>query len=119
MLGDGFGARELFTIVTGDPLPGDVVAYPSFHLYEADGSRVQHDGRALHWIGHTGIVIGTTRVSDWDPVTPRYEQLDIAQCKGPDGRTPAVIVTDGFLWARHDRVWPKPEHRSWLIRAVP
>lgn len=118
MLGDAMGRQELFETVTGDPRPGDVIAYPSFYLYDVDGNRLRReDGSLLHWIGHTSIVIGTGRVTNWDPVLPPWHLLDVAQCKGPEGRKPGVIATDGSIWSHHDHMWPKPQHRSYLLRA--
>lgn len=118
MLGDAMGAGELFEIATGDPRPGDVIAYPSFYLYDAGGNKLRReDGSAMHWIGHTCIVIGTGRVTNWDWMRPAWHLLDVAQCKGPDGRRPGVIATDGSIWSHHDSVWPKADHRSYLLRA--
>lgn len=120
MLGDAMGAQDLFETVLGDPRPGDVIAYPSFYLYGPDGKRLRReDGSEMHWIGHTCIVIGTSRVTNWDPVTPAWHALDVAQCKGPEGRRPAVLATDGSIWSHHDTVWPKAQHRSYLLRARP
>lgn len=119
MLGDAMGAMELFQLATDAPQPGDVVAYPSFYLHDSYGRPLLHDGQPLHFIGHTGLVIGVSRVSAWDWNHPRFELLDIAQCRGPDGRAPGVLATDGSIWAHHNDVWPKPEHRAYLLRAVP
>lgn len=120
MLGDAMGAQDLFTLVdSGLPQVGDVIAYPSFYLYDSYGHRMLHNGSPLHWIGHTCIVTDTGRVDHWDWKRPAWYQLDVAQCKGPDERAPGVVLTDGSIWSHHDSVWPKPEHRSWLIRGIP
>ncbi len=112
MLGDAMGTRDLFELASGDPRPGDVIAYPSFWLHDEHGKR-------LHFIGHTCVVIGVSRLRGWDPKMPRYDQLDVVQVKGPDGRAPAAIATDGSIWSHHDAQWPRPEHRSYLLRALP
>lgn len=104
--------RDLFELVTGAPQPGDLVTYPTFKL-------VGIDGQTRTFIGHVGIVTSVTRVLEWDPATPQYELLDVVQCKGPNGRKPAVVATDGSLWAHHDTVWPKPQHRTVLLRVRP
>lgn len=118
-LGDASGPCELFTFATGDPLPGDCIAYPSFYLYGPDGKPLKHeDGSPLHWIGHVCIVIGVDRVRAWNPDKPAWHQLDVAQCHGPDGFTPGVVATDGSIWSHHDAKWPKPSHRSYLLRSV-
>lgn len=121
MLGDAFGAGELFSHVTSKPEPGDMIAYPSFYLYDEHGNRRRDEhGISFHYIGHVGLVTGTDRVTaDWNPNAPDWRQLDIAQCCGPDGRQPGVIASDGAAFFRHDTLWPKPEHRSWLLRIVP
>lgn len=100
--------REL--VVRADrPQLGDILCYPTIRL----------PGHPLPWIGHGSIVIGVDRVLEWDPATPQWHLLDVAQCCGPDGRTPGVLATDASHWDSHDRTWPKPEHRSALLRVVP
>jgi len=111
-LEDAQHRAELFRLLDADerPEPGDLVLYPTFTL---NGS----DGKSHRFIGHVGIVVGTSRVVDWQPGWNHYEQLDIAQCRGPNGRKPGVVLTDGSVWSHHDSVWPKKQHRSHLIRA--
>lgn len=119
MLGDAFGERDCWTLVTDSPRPGDVILYPSFSLYDPSGHVLVHDGVPLRWIGHCAIVIDTSRViPPWSHVAPRWDELDVIQVRGPNGRTPAAIRTDGSLFAHHDLVWPRTENRSWLIRAL-
>lgn len=108
---DAEHARELF-VPADRPQPGDLVTYPTFTLLASDGTHKT-------FIGHVGIVTGVSRVLEWDPETPQYELLDIAQCKGPNGRAPAVVATDGSVWAHHDTVWPKPQHRTRVLRVRP
>ena len=102
-LEDAAHARDLFEF-TDTPRLGDLLCYPTFTV---SGKR---------FIGHVGIVVGV-RAAEWDPERPQYELLDIAQCKGPNGRKPAVVKTDGSLWAHHDTVWPKLQHRTRMLRA--
>lgn len=104
--------RELFVRGMGAPQLGDLVAYPTFTIKDAAGS-------PHRFIGHIAIVIGVSRVRGWDPAAPDWSTLDVAQCCGPNGRRPGVIASDGSIWNHHDHVWPKPEHRSVLLRVVP
>lgn len=106
---DADHARDLFVRVTGAPMPGDLLVYPTIRLA----------GHPLPWIGHVAIVIGVSRVATWDSMAPQYHLLDVAQCCGPNGRSPAVLATDGSVWDRHDHDWPKYEHRTAALRAVP
>lgn len=108
ILGDAFGARELFELAAGAPLPGDLLCYPTFRLA----------GVPNPFIGHVGMCVSTGRVASWDPVLPRYDLLDVAQCCGPDYRAPAVLLTDGSHWLQHAHQWPKPQHTVYLLRAV-
>lgn len=110
-IGDAFGARDLFELASGMPKPGDLLCYPSFYLKSDSGTQ-------LHFIGHVGICVGTSHVTTWDPASPRYDLLDVAQCRGPDGRAPGVIFTDGSIWQHHRDQWPKPEHTVYLLRTV-
>lgn len=107
---DAQHARELWEIVTGSPCPGDLVTYPTFTIMTSSGAK--------RFIGHVGIVTSVRRLAEWDPKRPQYELLDVAQCKGPNGRAPAVLATGGLLWTNHDAVWPKPEHCTKLLRSV-
>jgi CHAP domain len=105
-IGDALGERDCFELATGAPRPGDLIAYPTFRL------------NGLVFIGHVAIVVGVSRVIAWDPKAPRYDQLDIVQVCGPNGRTPAAIATDGSVFAHHAATWPKPEHTCYLLRVV-
>lgn len=101
----------LFRIADGDPKPGDLITYPTIRIYGQDGE--------LHtFIGHVCIVVGVSRAEQWSPSLPDYSLLDVAHCHGPNGRRPAVTRADGSHWNQHDAVWPKPQHRSRLLRAV-
>lgn len=105
---DALHTREVFELATR-PEPGDLVAYPSFTILAADGER--HP-----FVGHVGLVSGVSRVAEWDPATPQYGLLDIIHCCGPNARSPAAVATDGHIWQHHDQIWPKPQHRSYLLR---
>lgn len=91
------------------PEMGCVLAYPTFRIKK-------DDGEVLTFIGHTCVVVGVSRVLEWDSAAPQYHLLDVAQVKGPNGRKPAAIATDGSIWDHHDSLWPKPEHRTRMIR---
>jgi hypothetical protein len=111
---DALTTQDLFEVVTsGVPEIGDLVVFPTL--------RFVIDGEVKKFTGHAGITIGTGRVSPsmWDWRDPPYHLLDIAQCKGPNGRIPAVIETDGSLWEHHDNIWPKPAHRTFVLRVKP
>lgn len=91
------------------PQLGDILCYPTIWL----------PGHVDPWIGHGSIVIGVERALEWDAAHPQWHLLDVAQCCGPDGRTPGIIATSAAHWDDHDRDWPKAEHRSALLRVVP
>jgi len=70
--------------------------------------------------GHESIVVGVDRsIGRWDPSKPDYRLLDVVQCEGPNGRRPGIILSDGEYWYAHDLKWPKPEHRTWMLRVRP
>ena len=99
--------KDLFTLVTDAPQPGDLIAYPTIYL------------QGKEFPGHVCIVVSTARALAFDLSKPDWSLLDVAQCCGPDGRSPAVIASDGSIWNQHDHLWPLPQHRSWLLRIVP
>jgi hypothetical protein len=107
-IGDARHARELFEPVT-TPAPGVLLVYPTIHLV----------GHPLPFIGHVAIVVGVSRCLEWDVAAPHYALLDVVQCHGPDNRRPGVVATDGSVWDAHDRNWPKPEHRTVMLRPLP
>jgi hypothetical protein len=108
---DSMYGKDLFEQATGSPQPGDLLTYPTFTISARDG--------AMRFIGHVGLVTGVSRALEWDPRWPQYELLDVAQCKGPNGRKPAVVASDGSLWSHHDAMWPKRQHRTCVLRAIP
>ena len=100
--------QELFERVT-TPFPGALLAYPTVRL----------PGHPRPWIGHIAIVVGVSRCHEFDVRRPNWSLLDVVQCGGTDGKTPAIVASSGEHWSDHDRTWPKPEHRSVLLRALP
>lgn len=101
---DADHAQDLFRRVAA-PEPGDLLAYPTIHL-------------AGHtFIGHVALIIGVGRAGTWDPRSPAYHLLDIAQACGPNGRKPACIATDGHVFDKHNETWPKSP--TVMLRAVP
>lgn len=104
---DADHAGELFERVT-TPAPGVLLAYPTIHL----------SGHAP-FVGHIGIVVGVGRCSEWDPGRPRYDLLEMVQCHGPNGSKPGIVRTDGSVWLHHDALWPKPAHRTVMLRVLP
>jgi hypothetical protein len=99
---------DLFERVT-TPAPGVLLVYPTIRLV----------GHPNPWIGHVAIVTSVVRCREWDNERPDYSLLDVAQCCGPNGRGPAVIASDGSIWNHHDHTWPKPEHRTVMLRVKP
>lgn len=87
-----------------DPHPGDLITYPTFRL----------PGHAHPWIGHIAIV--TSVPAEWDWGLSPWRDLGIVQCCGPNGRRPGIIAGTAGHWDLHDSQWPKPEHRTRLIR---
>lgn len=94
------GARVVMDV----PRPGDLLCYPTFRLA----------GHSQPWIGHVAIV--TSVPAEWDWEYDTWRELTVVQCRGPNGRRPAIAETSGNGWEVHDLTWPKPEHRSQLIR---
>lgn len=103
---DADHGRELFERVT-TPALGALLVYPTIRL----------PGHPQVWIGHVGIVVGVSRCLEW--VQPSYASLDVVQCRGPNGRKPGIVATDGAIWDHHDTVWPNPEHRTVMLRVLP
>ncbi len=115
---DALTVQELYTVVTsGVPIPGDLLVYPTLRIKGDDGQ--------LHtFVGHVGLVVGNDRATgsrfrtddDANAQGANYELLDVLQCRGQNGRRPAVVKTDGSVWSHHDTVWPKPAHRTTVLR---
>lgn len=102
---DSDHAGELFERVF-TPSPGILLTYPTIRL----------PGHPQPFIGHVGIVVSVARCAEWDRDRPQYSLLDVVQCHGPNGRRPGIVATDGSIWDHHDRLWPKAEHRTVMLR---
>lgn len=104
---DGLHKQELFTSLPegAEIRAGDLVLYPTFYLKGADGE--------IHkFIGHVGLVEAVPagfKYGDWRALT-------IIQCHGPNHYKPGVVRTDGSIWAHHDSIWPKPQHKTHVVR---
>lgn len=104
---DGEHAHELFdTMPAGTmPQPGDLLCYPTFYL--------NVDGERREFVGHVGFV---HRVPADYRTGEGWRRLEIIQCHGPNGRAPAVVITDGSIWDHHDALWAKPAYCTRLVR---
>lgn len=87
------------------PERGCLLAYPSVYK---DGKRIS--------IGHIELVHSVKRVLEWDVTKPDYSMLDMVACRGPNERKPAIVLGDGAAFSRHDALWPKPAHRTVMLR---
>jgi hypothetical protein len=105
---DAHHAGELFEVCDRPEL-GALLTYPTIRLA----------GHPKPWIGHIGIIVGVSRCLEWDQAHPHYALLDVVQCRGPNGRRPGIVATDGSVWDQHDATWPRPEHRTVMLRAKP
>lgn len=99
---------ELFERVF-TPYPGALIMYPTIHL----------TGHPSPWIGHVKIVVGVSRCVEWDHDRPDWSLLDTVECRGPDGRRPGIVSGSGAGMNGHDMTWPKPEHRTVMLRVLP
>lgn len=98
---------ELWTIVAGnDVRPGDLIAYPTIRIKDADGE--------VHvFVGHVQTV--TFVPSGWTRARG-FSGLKVAHCHGPNGRVPGVTLGDGHACDAHDQKWSKPQHRTRVLR---
>lgn len=93
--------QELATKVKPEAVrPGDLLCYPTIYL------------RGHKFIGHVGMVVDVPL--NWRP--NEYSTLMVIHCHGPNGLIPPVTTNLGKAWEVHDRVWPKVEHRTHVIR---
>ena len=118
---DALGKRTRFSPVIAPflgiaqmPQPGDLLVYATIYL----------KGHPNPWIGHVSIILAVDPA--FDPANPDWRLVTVAQCYGPDGREPAVEITNGLFWYEHDRVWgyerdgtPVLSRRSVVIRPNP
>jgi hypothetical protein len=107
-LEDGLHKQELFTTIPeGEKVrPGDLLVYPTITTLKGK------DGKVKRFIGHVGIiefVPPNFKYGDWG-------RLSIIQCHGPNFRKPAVVRSDGSIWAHHDTLWGKIQHRTRIVR---
>lgn len=105
---DAEHAKDLFRLADY-PRLGVLIMYPTIRL----------PGHAQPWIGHVQIVVGLQRCHLWAPDKPDWAALDTVECRGPDGRKPGILATNGFTMVAHDRTWPRPEHRTRMIEVIP
>lgn len=107
---DAMHGQDLFIPVTGRPFPGDIMAYPTIRL----------PGRTDPWVGHAAIVVAVDRArASWDWARPDFSLLDMMECHGPNNTTPAIRRATGVVFSAHSVSWPRPQHRSWLLRVRP
>lgn len=117
MIGDARSTQELFVEVPyGDPLrPGDLLAYPTIRLQNGEDWVRNADGHAIEWIGHVQMV-------EWGNVGVAggpYTSVKVMQCHGGQTRVPAIVRSDASAMDQHDHTWPKPEHRTAVLRLHP
>lgn len=98
------------------PELGALVAYPSVRI-------TNDEGETRRIPGHVGIIVGVFGgitlpglADEWDPMHPDYRRLKVAHACGPNFRKPGIVVTDGTTWMRHDELWPKPQHKTRILR---
>lgn len=103
---DADHAGELFERVF-TPAPGILLIYPTIRLA----------GHPEPFIGHVCIVVGVARCLEWAHDWPNYSSLDVVQCRGPNGRHPGIVATDGSVWDANDHNWPK--RKTVMLRALP
>lgn len=107
LIEDAEGAKtvSMFLAPTVAPRPGDLLVYPTLRFTKSDG-------KVLTFIGHVALIESV-------PVayTPGdYSSLTVLQCHGPNGFKPGVVRTTGEVFELHDVTWPKPAHRTRVIR---
>lgn len=107
LIADALSARRYVQLAT-TPFIGAVLAAPTIH-----DPRV-----AQPIVGHTEIVVGLSRCTEWDPAHPDYSLLDTVGLCGPNGRDPGVLAHTGAYFARHAADWPKPEHTTRMLRVL-
>jgi hypothetical protein len=106
--------QELFQLVKNisDVQPGDLLAYPTFWV-RGVAPKMSMSSPLHQFIGHIAIV---QYQKAQNAVPAHFSDLMVAQCCGPNGRKPGILSTDGSHWDQHDHTWPKPEHRTRILR---
>lgn len=84
--------QQLFEF-SGDPRRGDLLVYKT----------IPKIGSVGPWIGHVGIIANVP--PGWVNQSGQYHRLDVIQCRGPNGKVPGVVCTDGSVWDHHDATW--------------
>ncbi len=108
-LEDAIHRQELYErVLEGPVMPGDLLAYPTIRIKDAD------DGEVHVFIGHVAML--KVVPADWLPGAEGFHRARILQCCGGNGRSPAVIETDASTFDRHDAKWPRPQHRTQILR---
>lgn len=109
MIEDAEHNQELFEFPQGMPMRGDLLVYKTIVIGEN------------RFIGHVSII--TNVPNGWVPGSGNYHRLDVIQCRGPNGKVPGVICSDGSVWDHHDAVWGHgpdgtffPERVSKIVR---
>jgi len=106
---DAIHNHDLFQLVAGPPVAGDLLIIPS-RFNPKTGKR--------EGIGHV-MATRQNRALEWDhAVLPRpWDLVDVIQCRGPNGKRPGVIVSDASYCAKHDAKWVKvPSMWTQVIR---
>lgn len=117
---DAMHARRIFELVA-DPRPGDLVVYRSIWWKDGHANDTGHGIR--RWIGHIGVIAGVGR---WRPgklegriwIPADHSELQVIQCRGPNGKVPGVIASDGYVWEHHEEQWGEGEIRRAMIVRV-
>ncbi len=106
---DAIHNHELFRVVDGPPITGDLLIMPS----RFDPKTGERTG-----IGHVLATV-RNRAMEWPAgIPPRpWQFVDVVQCRGPNGKRPGVIESDASTCARHDAKWVRvPEMWTRVIR---
>jgi len=106
---DARHAAQLFTIVNGwgpgglvrqQPRSGDLLVYASI--------RDKADRIVWPHLGHISMVMIVQPT--FDSFAPRYSELRVAHCHGPQKHRPGIEITDGSIWDHHNHLWLTNEH---------
>lgn len=94
---DAIHNHEIFELVAGPPIEGDLIVIPSY-FDPKTGKRIT--------IGHV-LATRRNRALEWDhKLLPRpWHLVDVVQCRGPNGKRPGVVESTAEVCARHDAKW--------------